>query len=49
MADSRFAELTNDTDLASQMKEYMKQGLTRNEILDYLRAGVISKNIPRGL
>ena len=37
MADNRFAEWMHDTDLASQMKEYTKQGFTRKEMLDYLR------------
>ena len=43
MADNRLAEWIHDTDLASQMKEYTKQFLTRNEILVYLRSGVIYK------
>ena len=44
MADNRLAEWIHDTDLASQMTEYTKQRFTRNEILVYLRSGVIYKN-----
>ena len=41
MADNRLAEWIHDTELASQVKEYTKQPFARNEILVYLRSGVI--------
>ena len=43
MADNRLAEWIHDTDHASQMREYTKHRFTRNEILVYLRSGVIYK------
>ena len=48
MAHYRFAEWIHDTNLASQLKEYTKHGLTRNEIIDCLRGGMIYKNYKKG-